>query len=357
MKKENLLGNTLLYCLGTILGVFLLLTSCGGKQQNDMTPQMAMDSFITKNPIEGAVFYTKNRGVYNFMDQLYSDSIVPVLNNCNYYELKRINLILEDTPNEKFVKLLYLSSRKKLLKDVYQEIQNNCQVEIQTLLKVVLPIIKMDIDSTLEADLKDVFSKYAGGFLNYRKINFLLGRNQKDFKNMFWERIDTTQYKMQINRYLQAYLDTIALRQRLYSTHLTGKEINNRVHIYQPLLTIGLSKSTMRYIKKYTREQKGEIIIEGLKDYVLPLALATVTSGSSLVYELYDAGNDVYDVAITIKDIKDADVDADDMVVYICTHDLSYQIDNYYLNKCTDSAIGAIRKSNIRLYNYIIKNL
>lgn len=333
----------------------LLLSSCNHKKV--FTPQIAMDSLATKKPVDGAIFYAKMRSSYNFMDQLYTDSIVPVLASCNYYDLKQITNILKGTPNEDFVTLLFQTSKEQLSQNVYKEIKKNSQHEILILKNVILPSIKMDVDSSLEADVKDVFSKYAGGFLNYRKINFLLGRNQKDFKNMFWKRIDTAEYRMRINRHLQAYLDTIALYQSSYCKYLTGKTIDTRSHISQPQLTIGLSKSTMCHIKKYTTGQTDEILAEGFKDYVAPLAIGAFTGGGSLILKLYDTSNDIYDVVVTINDIKEAKVDPDDMVIYVCTHDLSYQIENYYLNKCTDLAIRAITNSNVKLYNYIIKNL
>lgn len=113
----------------------------------------------------------------------------------------------------------------------------------------------------------------------------------------------------------------------------------------------------MKHIKKYTTGQVDEIIQEAFKDYVAPLAIGAAIGGAGVVYKLYDVGNDIYDVAITIKDIKEAKVDADDMVIYVCTHDLSYQIDNFYLKDCSKIAKKLIVNSNNQLYNAILNNL
>ena len=72
---------------------------------------------------------------------------------------------------------------------------------------------------------------------------------------------------------------------------------------------------------------------------------------------MYDIGTFAYDIKVTIDDIKEEKIEPDDMVVYVCNHDLSYQIDNYYLNKCIERVNAAIVDSNKRLTNEIIKLL
>ncbi|WP_144264665.1 hypothetical protein [Prevotella intermedia] len=342
--KRNIKISTCPFALVLILFFYISMTSCSNSVQ-ELTAQIAMDSLVKKTPVEGANFYMKMRSDYKFMDKLYADSIVPILHTCNYFELKEICLIIKDTPNAKNVYALYLTAKEQIAKSIYSEIEKKCQLEIKTFEELILPAIRLEMDSTLEDNVKSVFSKYAGGFLNYRKMYFLLGRNQKDFKKLFWDKLDTTLYKNHINQHIQAYLDTLFIKQNLFSNDIINKKIAQKQIMTQPTLRIGLSKSTMKHIKKYTTGQVDEIIQEAFKDYVAPLAIGAAIGGAGVVYKLYDVGNDIYDVAITIKDIKEAKVDADDMVIYVCTHDLSYQIDNFYLKDCSKIA----KKTNSQL--------
>lgn len=50
-------------------------------------------------------------------------------------------------------------------------------------------------------------------------------------------------------------------------------------------------------------------------------------------------------------------IDDDEMVKYICSHDLSYQIKNFYLGLWTSQVYKEVDRSNKELFNYIQKNL
>lgn len=171
---------------------------------------------------------------------------------------------------------------------------------------------------------------------------------------MFWEKVDTAKYQAHIRAYIQAYLDTISSMQNKYSLQVINKKFNNKMTMTDPMMRIGLSKSTLTHIQKYTSGQTDEILVEAVKDYVVPLALAGATGGIST---LYDIGSTVYDVKVTIDDIKAQKVDPDDMVIYVCAHDLSYQIENYYIPQCKKMVDDMLEESNQQLYEFIITNL
>ena len=121
-----------------------------------------------------------------------------------------------------------------------------------------------------------------------------------------------------------------------------------------PELKIGLSKSTLKHIQNYTKNQSDKILTDIVKDWITPAVLAGVSGGVSTIY---DIGTFAYDIKVTIDDIKNEKIDPDDMVKYVCNHDLSYQIDNYYLNLCLEKVNVLIIESNHKLYNKIITQL
>lgn len=337
--------------------IALIFYSCENHKENEMVPlteQAAMDSLIEMPPVEGAKFYKVNRGEYTFLDKLYNDSIVPALKACNYYELKEICGILKNTACYYSVDEFFKEKKKEYISSVTLELEQNCKIEKETFEKIIMPAIEMGVDSMLDEDIGAVFSKYAGGLLNYRKLHFLFGRDRNDFKDMFWEKLDTAKYQEHIRTYIQAYLDTINLKQKEYCLQIVNKEFNNKMILENPMMKIGLTSSTLKHIQKYTLGQKDEILEEAVKDYVVPLALAGVSGGVST---LYDIGTTVYDISVTIDDIKKQNVNPDDMVKYVCVHDLSFQIENYYMPQCKDIVMDLIDESNKKLLNYIISNL
>ena len=206
----------------------------------------------------------------------------------------------------------------------------------------------------LEKDLKDTMSKYAGGFLNYKKLNFLFGRDRNEFKQMFWDEFDIEKYQEHISMHIQAYLDTISKRQNNYCKEITGSSFEEKIVMDNPELKIGLSKSTLKHVQNYTKKQTDEIWTDIFKDWIAPVILAGASGGLSTIY---DIGTFAYDIKVTLDDIKEEKIDPDDMVRYVCNHDLSYQFSNYYLNHCIEKVNSLINESNHKLFNRIITQL
>lgn len=78
--------------INLLVAFVFIFYSCGDENKKVdivFTESMAMDSILKLNPEDGARFYKENRTKYVFFDDLYSDSVVPILASCNYYELKK----------------------------------------------------------------------------------------------------------------------------------------------------------------------------------------------------------------------------------------------------------------------------
>ena len=338
-----------------VLFTFLFNISCkNSPEEPELTPSLAMKKFLELTPVDGAKFYKEKRGLHIFFDQLYGDSILPALQYCDYYEIKEVCSWLKNTPYYDDAFELYQIAKESYSKNISAEITQNIEYEQKVFKESILPAIELEIDSMLEKDVKRTMSEYAGGILNYKKLNFLFGRGRNDFKQMFWDKFDLEKYKEHISKHINAYLDTICNIQNKYCMEITGSPFDSKMSIDYPELKIGLSKSTLKHIQEYTSKQTDEIWVDIVKDWVAPTVLATASGGIST---LYDIGTFAYDVKVTIDDIKEEKIDPDDMVVYVCNHDLSYQIDNYYLNKCIERVNAAIADSNKRLTNKIIKLL
>lgn len=313
-----------------------------------------MSKFRELTPKEGAEFYMQNHEQYTFLDTLYQDSIMPAVLQCNYFDLDSVRNVLKDTPFHANIDPVCETRREEIIKKIKNELEFNTSKQIEVYKKYYLPYLEMSIDSMLDEDVDKIMDNYAGGILNFRKLHFLFGRGRNDFKDMFWEKFDTLKYQRQIKDYVESFYASVQEQQNGYSKDLTGTPFKYDLKIVTPRISIGLSQSTLEHVSKYTSQQTKEIVGEAIKDYAVPLALAVASGGASVVY---DIGNTAYDAKELIDDIKEAKVDEDDMVKYICSHDLSYQIKTYYLDKWTSQVYEQVKKSNESLYNHILKEL
>ncbi len=340
------------YFLGIVIFT-TMLASCGADEVA-LSEVDAMSKFRELSPKKGAEFYMQNREQYTFLDTLYQDSIMPAVLQCNYFDLDSVRNVLKSTPFNADIEPVCETRREEVVKKIKNELEFNTSKQMEVYKKYFLPYLEMSIDSMLDEDVDKIMDNYAGGILNFRKLHFLFGRGRNDFKDMFWEKFDTLKYQRQIKDYVESFYASVQEQQNGYSKDLTGMPFKYDLKIVTPRISIGLSQSTLEHVSKYTSQQTKEIVGEAIKDYAVPLALAVASGGASVVY---DIGNTAYDAKELIDDIKEAKVDEDDMVKYICSHDLSYQIKTYYLDKWTSQVYEQVKKSNESLYNHILKEL
>lgn len=340
----------LLYFFVIVLPFFIV----GCSSEKTLSKLEAMEKFRDLSPKEGADYYLENREQYSFLDTLYQDSIMPAVLQCNYFDLDSVRDVLSDTPFKADIDPVYFQQRAQLLQQVEKEVEVNAHKQKKVFDKFYLPYLEMSIDSMIDEDVDKVMSKYAGGFLNYRKLAFFFGRGRNDFKQMFWEKFDTVRYQNKIKDYIYSFYDSVKVQQDEYCHSMTGSAFKCTMGVVTPPFKIGLTGSTLSYVKHYTSKQTNEMVGEAIKDYAVPLILDVASGGAALVY---DIGNTAYDVNEMVKEVKNMKVDDDEMVKYICSHDLSYQIRNYYIGLWTSQVYKEIDRSNKELFNYIQKNL
>ena len=95
-----------------------------------------------------------------------------------------------------------------------------------------------------------------------------------------------------------------------------------------------------------------------LKDWVAPTILGVFTGGAgTAVSWAYDAGNFLYDVKVTLDDIKSQKLDSDEVVKYACMENIGFQIRQAYLKYYTERVFRNIDENSDKLYNIISENL
>ena len=347
MKKLS--ATNIFYLIISAICSFII--SCG---QLKLSREEALLKLQELSPVEGALFYVENRDNNPVLDTLYYDCVIPALEECDYFVLKDLIKVLYTTPVYESVVAIKDDKAKEIQSEIELEIDSICIAEHEMFDKHYLSSLEMGIDSLLEVDVEQIMDDYAGGIFNVKKLTFLLGRDSNDFREKFWNKFDTIKYQNYIESFVESYCSLIDEKQNNYSNDLINKSFHSGRNIVVPNFTIGLSRSTLAHISNYTQMQKDEIYTEAIKDYVVPLALGISTGGASTIY---DIGNTVYDVTKIIEEVKNTKIDDDEMVKYVCQHDLAYQIRNFYIVHWTKQIHEYINKSNNELKQHIINNL
>ena len=343
--------------------VLVAFSSCNVSSSStediELTPEKAIGKLADLSPTEGAQFFVDNRAQYSFLDTLYTDNIVPIIGQCSFDTIKAVKEVIEDTPANVALFPLYNNARNAYLESLHQEIRNNANSQKKAFVDYMIPAMQVEIDSLLEVDMGEVMSKYSGGFMNWRKLKFFFGTGSDDFEKIWNENIDNDKYTECVAKYIDTYLDSLSVQRDNYYKDIVGKgEFESESRISQATMDLLLAKKCVREVKKFTEKEKAEMTTSFLKDWVTPTILGACTGGVGAALSwAYDAGNLLYDVKVTIDDIKSQKLDSDEVVKYACMENIGFQIRQAYLKYYTERVFKNIDENSDKLYNSISENL
>lgn len=343
----------------TIFFVFAILisfSSCNVSSSDEgpkLTPEDAINSLAELSPTAGAQFYVDNRNDFPFLDTLYVDNIVPIIGLCGFDTIKVVKERVENTPADDALEIYYKNTREDYLASINQEIKENAISQKKAFVDCIVPAMEVEIDSLLEKDMDKVMSQYAGGFMNWRKVKFLFGAGSDNFEKIWRENIDNEKYTECVSKYINTYLDSLAvLRNNYYNDIVEDGEFKSETRISQATMNLLLAKKCVREVRKFTEKEKEEMTTSLLKDWVVPVALGACSGGvGPAVAWAYDAGNLLYDIKVTVDDIKSQKLDSDDVVKYACMENIGFQIRQAYLKYYTKRVFKNIDENSEKLYN------
>ena len=355
----KLKSKTFFICFIVLVAFSSCNVSSSSTEDIELTPEKAIGKLADLSPTEGAQFFVDNRAQYSFLDTLYTDNIVPIIGQCSFDTIKAVKEVIEDTPANVALFPLYNNARNAYLESLHQEIRNNANSQKKAFVDYMIPAMQVEIDSLLEVDMGEVMSKYSGGFMNWRKLKFFFGTGSDDFEKIWNENIDNDKYTECVAKYIDTYLDSLSVQRDNYYKDIVGKgEFESESRISQATMDLLLAKKCVREVKKFTEKEKAEMTTSFLKDWVTPTILGAFTGGvGAAVSWAYDAGNLLYDVKVTIEDIKSQKLDSDEVVKYACMENIGFQIRQAYLKYYTERVFKNIDENSDKLYNSISENL
>ena len=350
---------TLFICFIVLVGFSSCNFSSSSKEDIELTPEEAIGKLADLSPTEGAHFFVDNRSQYSFLDTLYTDNIVPIIGQCSFDTIKAVKETIENTPANIALLPLYDNARKVYLENINQEIKENANSQKKAFVDYMIPAMQVEIDSLLEVDMSEVMSKYAGGFMNWRKLKYWFGTGSDDFEKIWNDNIDNDKYTECVAKYINTYLDSLAEQRNNYYIDIVGKgEFESESRISQVTMDLLLAKKCVREVKKFTEKEKEEMTTSFLKDWVAPTILGAFTGGAgTAVSWAYDAGNFLYDVKVTLDDIKSQKLDSEEVIKYACMENIGFQIRQAYLKYYTERVFRNIDENSDKLYKTISENL
>ena len=356
--KYRLIIKVALFCFSILIG----LSSCSLNSSSEepyLTPEIAINQLAELSPTEGAQFFVNNREQYPFLDTLYVDNIVPIVGQCSFDTINAVKKCVEKTPADDALSPYYNETREDYLAGLNQEIKENAISQKKAFVDYIVPAMQVEIDSLLEVDMSEVMSKYAGGFMNWRKLKYWFGTGSDDFEKIWNDNIDNDKYTECVAKYINTYLDSLAEQRNNYYIDIVGKgEFESESRISQATMDLLLAKKCVREVKKFTEKEKEEMTTSFLKDWVAPTILGVFTGGAgTAVSWAYDAGNFLYDVKVTLDDIKSQKLDSEEVIKYACMENIGFQIRQAYLKYYTERVFRNIDENSDKLYNIISENL
>ena len=317
-----------------------------------------MNILSNKSLKDGAYYYLQRRDKYDFFDELYCDSIVPIILEGNFADLKNVYDIVKDTPAGDILGPWYEEGKEVFKQELFNKL-DSLTAESKIFLKTEMPsYLSLVIDSILEKDTHKIVEGYCGGIMNYKKLNLLFERDKNfaKFSEYTTKVLENSNYENCLTSYCDSYIASIANMQQAYYYELSDKRIKS-VNASYPRFTISDDVSGLQQkVELLTDNECDEVIVDIFKDGV-SIALTLATRGASAkVVKVYNAGTIAYDAAKVYNDIKNNRLSFNEKLeLYLAQH-LQSRLEAKY-SILETSVVNAIDANNIAVKRAIEETL
>lgn len=343
-------------CIFTILILFIasfVIISCGkdkNKPEEQLTYDEAVMNMMDMEPADAAWYYNVNRKKFSFMDSLFVEEIIPMLEDCSLQDIKDVFYKVVGTPVEEYVYCLYDDKKIEFLDGVETELDSLAEIEFFTFLDEFMPIVEVCLDSAVSEDVGKVMEEFAGGFLNINKLSFFGGETGKRFKEKWEECINYEVYDELLRTLTCDFAEEISnLHSAYYQTATGYQRSNSPMSVEVPSIEYNISQQVADQVGVYVSGELKGMLWSAFKDYVVPAALDAMTGGAYST--IYEVGNLAYDVKVTYDEIQSEDPTPEERLIYLCCNDLENHIDNTYIGILTENVANMLlqEKENLLL--------
>lgn len=327
-----------------LLYVVFIANSCSLKEKEVKTADELTCVFSSMEVDDVVDYYINNQGKFVFLDSIFVETITPVFYSMPIDDVKDWNSKLKGTTISEYVDYVYDQMKDEYLSNVEEELDSIAQVEKDLFDEQVLPMIEMGVDSMLTSDVDYVMSKYAGGFLNFRKLAFFAGRDANDFEELWNDTIKSSNYARYTDRFIADYMLEIKQLNTDYIESLEGVTIWSKIKKWFTtwvqkeyvcnsgiMPNLKLNTITKEAINNYTDKETSEMFTDGLKDYAVPGILGAFSFGT--LAGVYEVCNIAYDVNEIVTNDQPS---PDDVIKDRCVYDMIEELKIDYLEEIRD---------------------
>ena len=308
-----------------------------------------MNILSNKSLKDGAYYYLQRRDKYDFFDELYCDSIVPIILEGNFADLKNVYDIVKDTPAGDILGPWYEEGKEVFKQELFNKL-DSLTAESKIFLKTEMPsYLSLVIDSILEKDTHKIVEGYCGGIMNYKKLNLLFVRDKNfaKFSEYTTKVLENSNYENCLTSYCDSYIASIANMQQAYYYELSDKRIKIVKASYPRFAISDDISGLQQKVELLTDDECDEVIVDIFKDGVIPITLTFATGGTYAIVEgVYTAGTIAYDAAKVYDDIKNNRLSFNEKLeLYLAQH-LQSRLEAKY-SILETSVVNAIDANNI----------
>ncbi len=293
--------------------------------------------FNTLNIKDAAKFYTGTRNIFCNIDTFFNEKITPIIINLPYPAIKDIEPTLRKTPCHSIIIQNMKEAKNECISEIKEEFEFAKSKAIEAVDIAVLPGIDLELDSLSEEHSKKLLKKFSGGFLGFRKITLMFGRDESKFKELWGKYVKGENYDEIFDKHIKIFLSELSKAQVDLYKDITGKTIK-RVNytMISPPLVMDYPNKLVSKVTSYVKDNK-------------------FTSLNTLVEWIPIIG-DIKEGVDLINNEEESEL-SDEAIQKLCQGFILSQIDDNYRDSIRNKLILLIINTYDKTYNNIINEL
>lgn len=310
----------------------------------NISPDIIVKGFRDKNVYDCVSTYVNVLNMNPRIPKVFIDSIAPVIINSPYPILKEINAKVVRTPLEPLISTNISEAREEFICDVREELDYYKSQALEAYDNVVVPNIKYEIDSIAEEKAKKIQNKFSGGFLDFRKLLLMFGRNDSKFQKVWNDYVESDVFDGVFDKHIQTFLNDLYVVQSGFYQNFTGKKRPKELRwsfMSEPII-LEFPQSHIDNIKIYVKDNKFSSVISILE-------WVPVVGDAMMLYDVTEA--------FSADEEALQEMDDDEKLRLLCQQLIVTQISDKYYANCRDDVLAIINASYKRLIEDIEKEL
>ncbi len=204
-KKRQMILVGIIAALVVVIGLLLLFPKTRESIYykiiyvfNSPSKEDVLQKMYDKTPVKSAEFYEHIRDYVDFADQLFLDSVVPNLAVCDYFEIKEIKSIVDNTPAINSVNAHFNNIRESFLDEIHETLTEYAEAQKALFVDTIIPLVLIDVDTVFAGDFENVINDYIGFVAK-------IFDNVDDFEKSWQNNVHSQKYDSIVNNTLEDY--------------------------------------------------------------------------------------------------------------------------------------------------------